>query len=35
MLEFYQAYADYHELMAMTEELIAFTAREAGRRRSR
>ena len=29
MLEFYQAYADYHELMAMTEELIAFTAREA------
>ena len=29
MLEFYQAYADYHELMAMTEELIACTAREA------
>ncbi|MBK5297547.1 MAG: lysine--tRNA ligase [Vicinamibacteria bacterium] len=29
MLEFYQAYADYHELMAMTEELIAYTAREA------
>jgi len=29
MLEFYQAYADYHELMAMTEELIAFTARQA------
>ncbi len=30
MLEFYQAYADYHELMAMTEELISYTAREAG-----
>jgi lysyl-tRNA synthetase, class II len=29
MLEFYQAYADYGELMAMTEELIAYTAREA------
>jgi lysyl-tRNA synthetase, class II len=29
MLEFYQAYADYRELMTMTEELIAFTARES------
>jgi lysyl-tRNA synthetase class 2 len=29
MLEFYQAYADYHELMAMTEQLIAEVALEA------
>jgi lysyl-tRNA synthetase class 2 len=29
MLEFYQAYADYHELMAMTEELITQVAMEA------
>ena len=29
MLEFYQAYADYQELMAMTEELVAHVAREA------
>ena len=29
MLEFYQAYSDYQELMAMTEEMIAFVAREA------
>jgi lysyl-tRNA synthetase class 2 len=29
MLEFYQAYADYQELMAMTEALIAHVAREA------
>ena len=29
MLEFYQAYADYHELMAMTEALIAQVALEA------
>jgi lysyl-tRNA synthetase class 2 len=28
MLEFYQAYANYHDLMQMTEELIAFVARE-------
>ena len=28
MLEFYQAYANYHDLMEMTEELIAFVARE-------
>ncbi len=28
MLEFYQAYADYHDLMDLTEELIAFVARE-------
>jgi lysyl-tRNA synthetase class 2 len=28
MLEFYQAYSDYLELMDMTEELIAFVARE-------
>ncbi len=29
MLEFYQAYSDYLELMDMTEQLIAFVAREA------
>jgi lysyl-tRNA synthetase class 2 len=29
MLEFYQAYADYEDLMALTEELLAFVAREA------
>ncbi len=29
MLEFYQAYSDYQELMALTEEMIAFVAREA------
>jgi lysyl-tRNA synthetase class 2 len=29
MMEFYEAYADYHALMAMTEELIATVAREA------
>ena len=28
MLEFYQAYANYWDLMTMTEELIAFVARE-------
>jgi len=28
MLEFYQAYANYHDLMQMTEELIAFVAQE-------
>jgi len=28
MLEFYQAYANYHDLMALTEELIAFVATE-------
>jgi lysyl-tRNA synthetase class 2 len=28
MLEFYQAYADYHDLMSLTEELIAHVARE-------
>jgi lysyl-tRNA synthetase class 2 len=28
MLEFYQAYANYHDLMQMTEDLIAFVARE-------
>jgi lysyl-tRNA synthetase class 2 len=27
MLEFYQAYANYHDLMQITEELIAFVAR--------
>jgi len=32
MLEFYQAYADYHDLMAMTEEMLAYVAeRAAGR----
>ena len=28
MLEFYQAYANYHDLMTITEELIAFVAKE-------
>src|SRR5450631_2553163 len=28
MLEFYQAYANYHDLMQMTEELIGFVAQE-------
>ena len=29
MLEFYQAYANYHDLMDLTEELLAYVAREA------
>jgi lysyl-tRNA synthetase class 2 len=29
MLEFYQAYSDYQELMAMTEEMLAFVAQQA------
>src|ERR1700744_4680060 len=28
MLEFYQAYANYHDLMQLTEDLIAFVAQE-------
>ena len=28
MLEFYQAYANYHDLMTMTEEIITFVANE-------
>jgi lysyl-tRNA synthetase class 2 len=28
MLEFYQAYANYHDLMTLTQELIAFVAKE-------
>jgi lysyl-tRNA synthetase, class II len=28
MLELYQAYADYHDMMALTEELVAHLARE-------
>ena len=28
MLEFYQAYANYHDLMTLTEELIVFVAKE-------
>jgi lysyl-tRNA synthetase class 2 len=28
MLEFYQAYANYHDLMALTEELVAYVAME-------
>ena len=28
MLEFYQAYANYHDLMDLTEELIKFVAME-------
>jgi lysyl-tRNA synthetase class 2 len=31
MLEFYQAYANYHDLMDLTEELIAFVAKEVNR----
>jgi lysyl-tRNA synthetase class 2 len=29
MLEFYQAYSDYQDLMTLTEELISFVAKEA------
>src|ERR671936_852595 len=29
MLEFYEAYADYHALMTLTEEMISTVAREA------
>jgi lysyl-tRNA synthetase, class II len=29
MLEFYQAYSEYHELMALTEEMLSTIAREA------
>jgi lysyl-tRNA synthetase class 2 len=29
MLEFYQAYADYHQLMALTEEMLSFVAQKA------
>jgi len=29
MLEFYQAYSDYRDLMTMTEEMVGFVAREA------
>ncbi len=32
MLEFYQAYANYHDLMDLTEELIAFVAKEVNGR---
>ncbi len=32
MLEFYQAYANYHDLMTLTEELIAFVANEVNGR---
>ena len=28
MLEFYQAYSDYHDLMTLTEELFAYLAKE-------
>jgi lysyl-tRNA synthetase class 2 len=31
MLEFYQAYANYHDLMDLTEELIAFVAKEVSK----
>ena len=34
MMEFYEAYADYQALMAMTEELIATVARAGDRHRS-
>jgi lysyl-tRNA synthetase class 2 len=30
MMEFYQAYADYQDLMALTEELLGTVARDAG-----
>jgi lysyl-tRNA synthetase class 2 len=30
MMEFYQAYADYQDLMTLTEELVGTVAREAG-----
>ena len=34
MLEFYQAYSDYRDLMALTEELFALSRRKsAGRRK--
>src|SRR5277367_5211839 len=29
MMEFYEAYADYHALMAMTEQMISTAARQA------
>jgi len=35
MLEFYQAYANYHDLMTLTEELVAFVAQEVNGLRSR
>ena len=35
MLEFYQAYANYHDLMDLTEELITFVARRSTAPRSR
>src|SRR5438046_1721557 len=28
MMEFYEAYADYHQLMAMTEEMLATVTRQ-------
>ena len=28
MMEFYEAYADYHQLMAMTEEMVSTVARQ-------
>ena len=31
MLEFYQAYANYHDLMTLTEELVSFVAREVSK----
>src|ERR1035441_2382298 len=31
MLEFYQAYANYHDLMQITEDLVSFVAREVNR----
>ena len=35
MLEFYQAYADYHDLMDLTEEIFAILAKECIRYRPR
>jgi lysyl-tRNA synthetase class 2 len=31
MIEFYQAYANYHDLMTLTEELVSFVAREVSK----
>ena len=35
MLEFYWSYADYHDLMALTEEMIVEVAHDGGRHRPR
>ena len=35
MLEFYWAYADYHDLMTLTEEMLSRSSRAGGRHRRR